>query len=271
MPLSAAIYTSNEALSSVRDAVRKRSEGFAVKPYTFSFAHKMETGAVRVRATELAEGVLMPVVREMVKKGEATLASCADREVREAAYEELREDGDRTRRVATIRFTSPTIVEVQGEYVPFPVIHAMFAGYREIWSAFSPVPLHEAPEAMEHLHVTDFKISCAAAGPIGAGTSEEPTDEGRGTTVPSGLGRWTERLLDPREAVVHRPSTSFRVGAEGWVTLEMERGRTEQEIAFFNTLIDFAFYCGTGAHTDEGLGQTKRGEKRWTRDDRSPG
>jgi hypothetical protein len=230
MPLSAVIYTSNEVFSSVRDAVRKSAEGLAIKPYTFSFAHKLESGAIRVRATELVQGVLMPVVREMVRKGEATLASSADREVREAAYEELIEDGDRTRRVATIRFASPTIIEVQGEGVPFPVIHAIFARYREIWSAFSSVPLNPATEAMEHVHVTDFKISCAAAGPIGAGV------EGRGTA-------------------------SFGVGAEGWVTLEMERGRTEQEIALFNTLVDFAFYCGTGAHTDEGLGQTRRMER----------
>ena len=219
MPLSAVIYTSNEAFSSIRDAVRKSAEGLAIKPYTFSFAHKLETGAIRVRATELAQGVLMPVVREMVKKGEATLASRADREVREATFDALIEDGDRTRRVATIRFASPTIVEVQGEGVPFPVIHAIFAGYREIWSAFSPIPLPPAKEAMAHVHVTDFKISCAAAGSIG-------------------------------------------MGAEGWVTLEMERGRTEQEIALFNTLVDFAFYCGTGARTDEGLGQTRRMEGR---------
>jgi len=32
--------------------------------------------------------------------------------------------------------------------------------------------------------------------------------------------------------------------------------------SFFNTLGDFAFYCGTGAHTDDGLGQTTRMEGR---------
>ena len=218
MPLSAVIYTSKEAFSSVRDAVRKSAEGLAVKPYTFSFAHKLETGVIRVRATELSQGVLMPVVREIAKKGEATLASSADREVREAAYEELIADANRTMRVATIRFASPTIVEVQGEYVPFPVIHAIFARYREIWNTFSPIPLPPATEVMERVHMTDFKISCAA-GPYGVGT-------------------------------------------EGWVTLEMEKGRTEQEIALFNTLVDFAFYCGTGTHTDEGLGQTWRMEQK---------
>jgi hypothetical protein len=218
MPLSAVIYTSNEAFSSLRETVRKSAEGLAIKPYTFSFAHKLETGAVRVRATELTPGALMPVVRELVKKGEATLAASGDREVRGAAYEELIEDADRSRRVATIGFASPTIVEVQGKTEPFPVIHAIFARYREIWSAFSPICLPAATEAMEHVRVTDFKISCAAC--------------------------------------------HYGAGAEGWVALEMERGRTEQEIALFNTLVDFAFYCGTGAHTDEGLGQTRRMEVR---------
>ncbi len=218
MPLSAVIYTSNAAFSSLKDAVRRRCAGLAVKPYTFSFAHKVQTGAVRVRATELIRGVLMPALREMVERGEAALASSGDREVREATYEDMIEDADRTTRVATIRFASPTIVEVEGKHVPFPVIHAIFAGYRKIWAAFSPVALTSATESLEHVHVTDFRISCAA-GPYGA-------------------------------------------GAEGWVTLEMERGRTEQEIAFFNTLVDFAFYCGTGAHTDDGLGQTTRMEGR---------
>ncbi len=214
MPLSAVIYTSNEAFSPVRDAVGKSVEGLAVKPYTLSFAYKLETGVIRVRATELSQGVLMPAVREMVKRGEATLASSADREVREAAYEELIADADQSRRVATMRFASPTIVEVRGEPVPFPVIRTIFARYHEIWNTFSPILLPSIAQVMEHLHLTDFKIS-RAAGPYG-------------------------------------------VGMEGWVTLEMEKGRTEQEIAFFNTLVDFAFYCGTGVRTDEGLGQTRR-------------
>ncbi len=218
MPLSAVIYTTNETFSSVRDAVRKSVEGLAVKPYTFSIAHKLETRVIRARATELSRGVLMPVLGELVKKGEATLASSADREVRQAAYEELIADANQSRRVATVRFASPTIVEVQGECVPFPVIHTIFARYCEIWNTFSPIPLPPATAVMEHVHVTDFKISCAAS-PYGA-------------------------------------------GAEGWVALEMEKGRTEQEIALFNTLVDFAFYCGTGAHTDEGLGQTRKMEER---------
>jgi CRISPR/Cas system endoribonuclease Cas6 (RAMP superfamily) len=218
MPLSAVIYTNSEPFCCLRDEVRKRFEGSAIKPYTFSFPHKLGTGGVRVRATELSPGALMPLVREMVHRGEATLASTADREVRNAAYEELVADGDRSRRVVALRFASPTVVEVQGERAPFPVTGAIFARYREIWDAFSPVSLPPIAEFMERVHVTDFKISRAAA------------------------------LTGP--------------GAKGWVILEMEKGRTEQEIALFNTLADFAFYCGTGLHTDEGLGQTGRMEAR---------
>jgi hypothetical protein len=57
-------------------------------------------------------------------------------------------------------------------------------------------------------------------------------------------------------------STPRGAGAQGWVALEIEKGRTEEEIGLFNALIDFAFYAGTGLYTDEGLGQTRRMEKR---------
>ena len=47
-------------------------------------------------------------------------------------------------------------------------------------------------------------------------------------------------------------------GFQGWVALELDKGRSEEEIQAFNALLDFAFYCGTGLRTDEGLGQTGR-------------
>jgi hypothetical protein len=53
-------------------------------------------------------------------------------------------------------------------------------------------------------------------------------------------------------------ATPFGTGGQGWVTLEMEKGRTEEEIGLLNALVDFAFYCGTGVHTEEGLGQTRK-------------
>jgi hypothetical protein len=52
--------------------------------------------------------------------------------------------------------------------------------------------------------------------------------------------------------------TEHGPGCQGWIALELAKGRPEEEIQQFNALVDFAFYCGTGLHTDEGLGQTRR-------------
>ena len=52
--------------------------------------------------------------------------------------------------------------------------------------------------------------------------------------------------------------TEHGPGCQGWIALELAKGSPEEEIRTFNALVDFAFYCGTGQHTDEGLGQTDR-------------
>jgi CRISPR/Cas system endoribonuclease Cas6 (RAMP superfamily) len=172
---------------------------------------------LRIRATELKQGTLMPLLDELGKKGAATFASTGDREVRAASYEDLLGDADPFRRVAALQFASPMIAQVSEAYVPFPVTSATFDRYREAWDAFSEDALPPAAaEVMRYVRVADFRISPAA--------------------------------------------TPFGTGAEGWITLEMETGRTEKEIALFNALVDFAFYCGTGVHTTEGLGQTRRME-----------
>ena len=63
------------------------------------------------------------------------------------------------------------------------------------------------------------------------------------------------KMGDFKVSCVH---SEHGAGFQGWVELEMEKGRPEEEIQEFNALVDFAFYCGTGRHTDEGLGQTRR-------------
>jgi hypothetical protein len=61
--------------------------------------------------------------------------------------------------------------------------------------------------------------------------------------------------------------TNFRISSEkshygvafqGWIDIEIAKGRNENEIAILNMLCDFSFYCGTGIHTERGLGQTRR-------------
>lgn len=215
MPASIVIYTSNETFSVLRALLRQSTAGRAVKPYTLSFGQKTGSGSIRVRASEMSEGVVLPAIADIVRRGEATLASAADRDVRAATYEELMGEADRTKRIARLQWTSPLCVELGGQPVPFPVMPLVFARYRAVWSAFSTVRLPAgAEQVFERVQVTDFRISCVAS--------------------------------------------PFGPGAQGWVTVEMEKGRTEEEIALFNGLIDFAFYCGTGLHTEEGLGQTRR-------------
>lgn len=52
--------------------------------------------------------------------------------------------------------------------------------------------------------------------------------------------------------------TRFGLAFQGWIDLEIAKGRTENEIALLNMLCDFSFYCGTGVQTEKGLGQTRR-------------
>ncbi len=71
-------------------------------------------------------------------------------------------------------------------------------------------------------------------------------------------GETIARHVSTVDFKISRFSSPFGIGAQGWVVLEIAKGRTEEEIRLFNALIDFAFYAGTGIHTDDGLGQTRR-------------
>lgn len=53
-------------------------------------------------------------------------------------------------------------------------------------------------------------------------------------------------------------TTARGVGFEGRVSVELEKGLSEETIRLFNLLVDYASYCGTGLYTSEGLGQTGR-------------
>ncbi len=67
------------------------------------------------------------------------------------------------------------------------------------------------------------------------------------------------RMVDFRISCVR---TSQGPAFQGWIDVEMQEGRAEEEIATFNALCDFAFFSGTGRHTEEGFGQTRRAARR---------
>ena len=216
MPRSEIAYLNREAFAELTDALGRAFERQDPKPYTISQAQRTKDERVRLRITELEDGVVFPLITELAGQMGILFSSSADREVRSSSYGELIEDGDRFETAATIQFVSPLIVEVQHLPIPFPVMPSAIARYVEVWNAFAPMKFPLSPEALKRIAMTDFKISCMP--------------------------------------------TPFGIGGQGWVTLGMGRGMTEEYIGLFNCLVDFSFYSGTGLHTDFGLGQTTRME-----------
>ena len=214
MPRSVVLYTSDDVFLNIRQRLSDRFAGEKIKPYTCSFAHLSETGARRVRITELVPYSLAPILDDIIAGGQALPVSTADKDVCGASYEDLLHGADSFRRTAVLQFSSPTILGLGGYSVPFPVLPLMLSQYIHVWGSVAGSKITRAPELLEHVRLKDFKVSCVQ----------------------------TER----------------GAGFVGWIALEMEKGRPEEEIQSFNALLDFAFYCGTGLYTDEGFGQTRR-------------
>jgi hypothetical protein len=214
MPRSIVIYSSKDTFVELKAALNETFGDVSVKPYTLSFAQPTGSGLHRIRITELVDGAVAPIIAKVGQQGSPTIAASTDKDVRAMSYEELMEDADRARRVVALQFISPTMLPVGGRSVPFPVLSTLFDGYGSYWEAFSHMPVTGLEAMLDHLCVTDFRISCS------------PTEYG--------------------------------VGFEGRLAMELDKGRTEKEIALFNVLSDFSFFCGSGVHTHCGLGQTKR-------------
>jgi hypothetical protein len=221
MPRSVVLYTNDDVLFQVKRRLAERFGPEKIKPYTCSIAHASESGARRVRITELVPYSLAPILDELVAGGQALPVSTADKDVCGTSYEDLMQGADRFRRTALLQFTSPTIMSLGGYNVSFPVLPLMLSHYVHVWNSLAGFKITKVPELLEHVRLGDFKVSC----------------------VQSERG----------------------AGFQGWIVLEMEKGRPEEEIQTFNALVDFAFYCGTGLHTDEGLGQTRRVEDKGSR------
>ncbi len=217
MPRSVVLYTSDDVLLVVKQRLAERFAAEKIKPYTCSFGHLSETGARRLRITELVPYSLAPILDDIIAGGQALPVSTADKDVSGASYEDILQGADAFRRTAVLQFSSPTILGLGGYSVPFPVLPLMLSQYIHVWGSLAGSKIRRAPELLEHVRLNNFKVSCVQ------------TDRG--------------------------------AGFQGWVALEIEKGRPEEDIQSFNAMLDFAFYCGTGLYTDEGFGQTRRAEE----------
>ena len=118
-----------------------------------------------------------------------------------------------------LRFSSPTTFKQRGLNLLFPIPSNVFHSYRERWNAFTPFPIDE------------------------------------------GLIPWVEQNV---AVEAHELRTQmiwfgdFQLhGFTGWcryTAKDQDATRLKQ----LNALADFAFFCGTGQKTTQGMGQTRR-------------
>ncbi|MBA7610624.1 hypothetical protein ES703_17836 [subsurface metagenome] len=119
-----------------------------------------------------------------------------------------------------LEFLSPTAFRSKGRRnVVFPQPELVFGSYLNRWQAFSPVKLDDSILAwLDSTIVARYK-------------------------------------LDTR--ILHFGSYQ-EVGFTGKCRFLLDRNTPEEIVVALNALADFAFYCGTGAKTTMGMGQTRR-------------
>ena len=137
-----------------------------------------------------------------------------------------------------IAFESPTAFHLQDDNIlPFPLPGLLVAGWLNRWQEYSPVPLVAADDPIAGflarveagLRVSAYRLKTVSfrfrhAGPDGRRTVEVP-----------------------------------QIGCVGELTLD---GTTlaAADRAVVASLVDFAFFCGSGHHTTMGMGQTRKDE-----------
>lgn len=120
-----------------------------------------------------------------------------------------------------LKFLSPTAFRSGGKRnVFFPEPRLLFNGYLAKWQSFSPVKLDNdlLAVAEKATRIAQYKLET--------------------------------RILD---------FGSYKeIGFEGRCTVEIAEEMPKEAARSLNALADFAFYCGTGAKTTMGMGQTQR-------------
>jgi len=119
-----------------------------------------------------------------------------------------------------LQFISPTVFRSGGKRnVLYPDSTLVFSSFLNKWQQFSPVAMDEsAARYYSKMIIARYKLATR---------------------------------------ILHFNSYQ-EVGFEGSCTYELPSDIDENSAKAINTLADFAFYCGTGAKTTMGMGQTRR-------------
>lgn len=135
-----------------------------------------------------------------------------------SSAEEIWERADATDTI-TLRFASPTTFKQRGLNLLFPIPANVFHSYREKWNAFTVFPIDDG-----FLPWVEQNVAVEAH-------------------------HLQTRMIWFGEFQLH--------GFTGWcryTTKDTDAARLKQ----LNVLADFAFFCGTGQKTTQGMGQTRR-------------
>ena len=120
-----------------------------------------------------------------------------------------------------IRFFSPTVFRSGGRRnVLFPEPRVLFGSYLVKWHTFSPLKLGNGlPDlADKGMRISQYRLETKAL----------------------------------------QFATHQEIGFDGGCAIEIADEVPDDAVRVFNALADFAFYCGTGAKTAMGMGQTRR-------------
>jgi CRISPR-associated endoribonuclease Cas6 len=209
------------ALARVVDA------GDGVKPFTVSpFAYYRDTGMASFRLTLLIDD-LYPVLdkgirlRPEVDIHGQRLPLADEPQLITARFADLarRECGDSG---IILEFRTPASFQVNGLHQPLPVPDLVFGSYVARWNAFAP---HE-------LRIDEAWMDWARAAVA--------------------VSRF-----DLRSEVMRFPKYQ-QIGCVGKVQYRITREPSNCEAAMLDCLADYAFFCGTGHKTTQGMGQTMR-------------
>lgn len=158
-----------------------------------------------------------------LRMGQKILAMTGEPQVEHRSYADLAQSAD-PQWAVILRFESPMSFKSHEMHYPLPDPTLVFASYRARWNAFAPEPLHVADEWLEWL-----TNNVAAS------------------------------RFDMRTRAVNFDRHQ-QIGCVGVIQYEvMHRGpQAVSQRAPLNALADYAYFCGTGHKTTQGLGQTRR-------------
>ncbi len=198
------------------------------KPFTVSPLIADDDGRYRFRMTLLEDEYGPYVSRGMQKErsvrvGNNVLAIDGEAQVEHRTYAELAEQAE-TRSTAILQFESPTTFKTREMQYPLPDPILVFASYHSRWSAFAPPEYHidEAWREWLAYHVAVSRVDVQTE------------------VLSFGKYRHIGFMGKVEYSVLERPGASAALRRP------------------FNVLADYAFFCGTGHKTTQGMGQTRR-------------